>query len=108
MINKGDVEQMGSPREVYEQPTTPFVFDFLGQANRFEGQHQQGMIHIGENRILWPQASAVLQGKIVAFSRPNELRIHTTPQDNSIQATVLCEIWIAGKCWLNYKMTKAT
>lgn len=108
MINKGDVEQMGSPHEVYEQPTTPFVFDFLGQANRFEGQHQQGMIHIGENHILWPQASAVLQGKIVAFARPNELRIHTTPQDNSIQATVLCEIWIAGKCWLNYKMTKAT
>jgi ABC-type Fe3+/spermidine/putrescine transport system ATPase subunit len=38
-MNKGDVEQIGSPREVYEKPATPFVFDFLGQANRFEGEH---------------------------------------------------------------------
>jgi sulfate transport system ATP-binding protein len=32
VMNKGDVEQIGSPREVYEKPATPFVFDFLGQA----------------------------------------------------------------------------
>ncbi|RSP48234.1 sulfate ABC transporter ATP-binding protein, partial [Acinetobacter baumannii] len=34
VMNKGNVEQIGSPREVYEKPATPFVFDFLGQANR--------------------------------------------------------------------------
>ena len=28
VMNKGDVEQIGSPREVYETPKTPFVFDF--------------------------------------------------------------------------------
>ena len=44
VMNKGNVEQIGSPREVYEQPATPFVFDFLGQANRFEGQHHQGIV----------------------------------------------------------------
>ena len=33
VMNKGNVEQIGSPREVYEKPATPFVFDFLGQAN---------------------------------------------------------------------------
>jgi sulfate transport system ATP-binding protein len=41
-MNKGDIEQIGSPREVYEKPATPFVFDFLGQANRFEGENNQG------------------------------------------------------------------
>ena len=29
VMNKGNVEQIGSPREVYEKPSTPFVFDFL-------------------------------------------------------------------------------
>ena len=97
VMNKGNVEQIGSPREVYEHPSTPFVFDFLGQANRFEGQHQQGIIQIGEDRILLPQATDAPQGEIIAFARPNELRIHATPQENAIQATFLREIWIAGK-----------
>jgi len=97
VMNKGNVEQIGSPREVYEKPATPFVFDFLGQANRFEGQHQQGIIHLGEDRIQLPQAKDAPQGEIIAFARPSELRIHATPQENAIQATFLREIWIAGK-----------
>ncbi|WP_407308333.1 sulfate/molybdate ABC transporter ATP-binding protein [Acinetobacter sp.] len=97
VMNKGNVEQIGSPREVYEKPATPFVFDFLGQANRFEGQNQQGIIHLGEDRIKLPQVKNAPQGEIIAFARPNELSIHATPQQNAIQATFLREIWIAGK-----------
>ena len=97
VMNKGDIEQIGSPREVYEKPATPFVFDFLGQANRFEGENHQGIIHLGQDRIeLLPSANTA-QGKVIAFARPNELRIHTQPTDNTIQATFLREIWIAGK-----------
>ena len=97
VMNKGNVEQIGSPREVYEKPATPFVFDFLGQANRFEGQNQQGIIHIGEDRLQLPQVKDAPQGEVIAFARPNELHIHATPQENAIQATFLREIWIAGK-----------
>lgn len=97
VMNKGNVEQIGSPREVYEKPATPFVFDFLGQANRFEGQNQQGIIHIGEDRLQLPQVKDAPKGEIIAFARPNELHIHATPQENAIQATFLREIWIAGK-----------
>ncbi|OTG73311.1 sulfate ABC transporter ATP-binding protein [Acinetobacter terrae] len=97
VMNKGNVEQIGSPREVYEKPATPFVFDFLGQANRFEGQNQQGIIHLGEDRIQLPQVNDAPQGEIIAFARPNELSIHAAPQENAIQATFLREIWIAGK-----------
>ena len=97
VMNKGNVEQIGSPREVYEKPATPFVFDFLGQANRFEGQNLQGIIQIGDDRLQLPQVKDAPQGNVIAFARPNELRIHATPQENAIQATFLREIWIAGK-----------
>src|SRR5438128_384652 len=36
VMNNGRVEQLGSPREVYEQPTTAFVADFIGSLNSFE------------------------------------------------------------------------
>ena len=97
VMNKGNVEQIGSPREVYEKPATPFVFDFLGQANRFEGQHQQGIIQLGEDRIQLPQTLDAPQGQIIAFARPHEFQLYTPPQPNTIQATFLREIWIAGK-----------
>ena len=59
VMNKGNVEQIGSPREVYETPKTPFVFDFLGQANRFEGQNNGGIIQLGEDRIQFEGAQNI-------------------------------------------------
>ena len=97
VMNKGNVEQIGSPREVYEKPATPFVFDFLGQANRFEGQNNAGTIQIGEGRIQLDSLRNAPSGDVIAFARPDELRIHAQPQDNAIQATFVRELWIAGK-----------
>ncbi|MFH7807236.1 sulfate/molybdate ABC transporter ATP-binding protein [Acinetobacter sp. BSP-153] len=97
VMNKGNVEQIGSPREVYEKPATPFVFDFLGQANRFEGQNNAGTIQIGEDRIQLDSLRNAPSGEVIAFARPDELRIHAQPQDNAIQATFVRELWIAGK-----------
>ena len=97
VMNKGNVEQIGSPREVYEKPATPFVFDFLGQANRFEGQNNAGTIQIGEDRIQLDSLRNAPSGDVIAFARPDELRIHAQPQDNAIQATLVRELWIAGK-----------
>ena len=97
VMNKGNVEQIGSPREVYEKPAAPFVFDFLGQANRFEAQNNAGSIQIGEDRIQLDSLRNAPSGDVIAFARPDELRIHAQPQDNAIQATFVRELWIAGK-----------
>jgi spermidine/putrescine transport system ATP-binding protein len=36
VMNGGRVEQIGSPREIYERPQTPFVADFIGSLNALE------------------------------------------------------------------------
>jgi iron(III) transport system ATP-binding protein len=33
VMNQGVIDQIGTPLEVYERPTTPFVADFLGKVN---------------------------------------------------------------------------
>ena len=38
VMNKGAIEQMGSPEELYELPRTAFVANFLGQSNLFTGE----------------------------------------------------------------------
>ena len=37
VMNQGRVEQIGSPSEIYERPLTPFVADFIGDTNLFQG-----------------------------------------------------------------------
>ncbi|MFT4040002.1 MAG: ABC transporter ATP-binding protein, partial [Thermomicrobiales bacterium] len=38
VMNKGQVEQVGSPSEIYEQPASRFVTDFIGASNIFDGE----------------------------------------------------------------------
>jgi len=37
VMNEGRVEQIGTPSEIYDFPKTPFVADFIGETNLFEG-----------------------------------------------------------------------
>lgn len=38
VMNKGRIEQIGVPDEIYERPRTKFVADFIGETNIFEGR----------------------------------------------------------------------
>ena len=37
IMNRGEVEQIGSPEDVYERPATPFVAGFIGVSNLMPG-----------------------------------------------------------------------
>jgi spermidine/putrescine ABC transporter ATP-binding subunit len=38
VMNAGKILQLGTPREIYQEPQSRFVADFLGQSNFFEGE----------------------------------------------------------------------
>jgi iron(III) transport system ATP-binding protein len=38
-MNKGRIVQIGTPREIYENPADPFVVDFIGTSSFFSGTH---------------------------------------------------------------------
>ena len=42
VMSAGRIEQLGSPREVYERPATPFVADFIGASSVLEGRALDG------------------------------------------------------------------
>lgn len=47
VMNKGIVEQIGSPSEIYHQPATQFVADFIGLANIADAQ----VAHSGNGQV---------------------------------------------------------
>ena len=40
-MNRGAIEQAGTPAEVYDNPATPFVYEFLGDVNLFHGRKSE-------------------------------------------------------------------
>lgn len=39
IMNQGQIEQVGTPEEIYHYPANPFVYSFLGRVNRFNGDN---------------------------------------------------------------------
>jgi ABC-type Fe3+/spermidine/putrescine transport system ATPase subunit len=51
VINAGNIEQIGTPAEVYNNPATEYVATFLGAANILEGVFRDGELEVGSVRI---------------------------------------------------------
>jgi len=71
VINKGRIEQFGTPIEIYESPRTPFVFDFLGHTNAFDCTVEDGHVRLGD-RVLRVEPGTP-DGPAVAFVRPHDV-----------------------------------
>jgi iron(III) transport system ATP-binding protein len=51
VMNHGVIEQVGTPLEVYREPASPFVADFVGKANVIAGEVRGGTLHAGDFRL---------------------------------------------------------
>ncbi|MCF4167468.1 sulfate/molybdate ABC transporter ATP-binding protein [Zavarzinia compransoris] len=69
VMNKGAIEQVGTAQDVYDHPSTPFVHDFLGNANRLPARVAGGRATVAGLDL---PAPGVPDGPAVAFVRPHE------------------------------------
>lgn len=86
VMNKGRIEQIGSPADIYDNPATPFVFQFLGNANRLDATIRDGAAHVAHWRTT---ANGLADGKAVAFIRPHEIDINPHGRDATIRHQVI-------------------
>ncbi len=79
LMNSGQVEQIGSPQDVWDHPASPFVYGFLGDVNLFHGRAHEGEMLIGEDhqglRLATPEHSEVQDSKAFACVRPHDLDV---------------------------------
>jgi sulfate transport system ATP-binding protein len=79
VLNKGRIEQVGKPEEVYAEPASAFVYDFLGNTNRFDGEIRSGRFLI--DGYAAPFVGKTDPGVAVAYARPYDLRIAGEGED---------------------------
>jgi sulfate transport system ATP-binding protein len=75
IMNKGAIEQIGSPAEIFEHPANPFVMDFLGNVNVFHGHVQDGRATLGSIEVAYPEYTDQESRAATAFIRSHELEI---------------------------------
>jgi len=75
VINKGQIEQVGSPQEVWDQPASPFVYGFLGDVNLFHGRADNGAVQLDGMRLESPEHSGARDAKARAYVRPHDIDV---------------------------------
>ena len=75
LMNKGNVEQIGAPDQVYNHPASPFVYGFLGNVNMFHGRVHEGVITTGGVALDLPSHGATQDSQGIAYVRPHDLEI---------------------------------
>ncbi|MFC7046790.1 ABC transporter ATP-binding protein [Halobacteriaceae archaeon GCM10025711] len=99
VMNNGRIEQIGTATEIYEQPATEFVADFIGETNLVHGDYAEsdaGAVVESDGGLTYrvpeePGAS----GQVAFAIRPEKIRIgeEAAGQDNVFEAEVIDEIY---------------
>ncbi len=79
VMNRGLIEQVGTPEEIYRMPKTRFVATFIGTANQFPGTAS------GRDRVICPNIELLADGMegfrqgqaVVALIRPENIQVRT-------------------------------
>jgi sulfate transport system ATP-binding protein len=89
IMNEGQIEQSGTPEEVYERPATPFVYGFLGDVNLFHGRIHQGRVNFGQGELEAPEWAGAEDQAGIAYVRTYEVELDPSPSGgSSLAATV--------------------
>ena len=88
VMNEGRIEQVGTPDQVYDNPASPFVLQFLGDVNLFHGRfgHSPGS-RDGE----------------VSYVRPHELQIVERAEAGSVAVTLAQALTVGPNTRLEFR-----
>ena len=101
VVNKGKIEQIGAVGEIYHRPATPFVADFIGQANVLDAQvgtrngDSVELVLKGEVRLMVPASAVDSKSEALISIRPEKFRLSCRPLEgaNVFEATIREEIF---------------
>jgi ABC-type Fe3+/spermidine/putrescine transport system ATPase subunit len=98
VMNDGRIEQIGGAAEIYEEPETQFVADFIGETNLVHGRYERrdGSASVVSDRLAFevvPHDGA--SGEVAFAVRPEKIRVGESAEglDNVFEAEVVDEIY---------------
>ena len=96
LMRDGKIEQVGSPRQIYDRPATPFVYEFLGSANRLPCRVQGGRIDLAGGWFEPPYGTGIGDGPACLFVRPHDLAVERAGRVAEGMPAVLTSVMTTG------------
>jgi len=91
VMSNARIAQVGTPRELYEEPSSLFVADFVGDSNLLDvevlSDDAIARVRLGEAEVRLPRGKAQ-QGPAKLMVRPNAVRLHRAPAAGLIAARI--------------------
>jgi ABC-type Fe3+/spermidine/putrescine transport system ATPase subunit len=84
VMREGKVEQIGTPREVYDSPQSRFVARFIGETNLFDGRLEGNVLSVPALAVDVRTSESKLQGPVAISIRPEQVSM---THDKGIRAT---------------------
>jgi ABC-type Fe3+/spermidine/putrescine transport system ATPase subunit len=111
IMHRGRLEQVGTPEEIYGDPRSRFVAEFVGLSNFLPGRVQalagDGMVvTLGQLTVTLPAGPGATPGQaVVVFVRPNEVELLAADAPSGIAARVEKATYLGEK--MDYRLTLA-
>ena len=96
VMNEGRIEQIGTPDEVYENPASPFVYEFLGNVNLFHSRLHRGRAWIDGIEVDAPEHAEAEELAAVAYVRPHDIEVDRTAQGDAALAARVTHVLSVG------------
>jgi putative spermidine/putrescine transport system ATP-binding protein len=87
VMNKGKLEQLAAPADLYTQPATPFVAEFVGLNNKVPAQLSEGSAQVLGSRVPLLEGS-ITSGSGLAMVRPESLSVTAASHGNATISSI--------------------
>jgi iron(III) transport system ATP-binding protein len=103
LLNNGVIEQQGTPQELYGQPNTLFVADFMGSNNRIEGKvverRGSAVLIAGDGWQLWGEArgSGGQAAQATGMVRLERVRLAAGEGENTLKLPLVTSMFLGDR-----------
>src|SRR5574343_775112 len=104
LLNNGKIEQQGTPQEMYSQPKTHFVADFMGSNNTLPGRIAEirggeALVDIGNGLRLWGQrrSDAAVGQAVKAVARVEQIRLAEGPGEHRTEIDLVTSMFLGDR-----------
>ncbi|MDD3766262.1 MAG: ABC transporter ATP-binding protein [Eubacteriales bacterium] len=100
VMNNGEIQQMGTPEDIYNEPENAFVADFIGESNILDGiMHKDFLVTFADRTFDCVDKGFAADEKVDVVIRPEDIKI--VPQDDAMLNGVVKSVIFKG---VHYEM----
>jgi sulfate transport system ATP-binding protein len=96
VMHAGRIEQFATPAAIYDEPATPFVYDFLGGATCLRGSVHHGRANVGGIELDAPDHPEAEAQPAVAYARPHDIDVDREQNGHSVIPAIIRQVLSIG------------